>query len=495
MIEEIRDAEAHPEDEAKERDTVDADDAAEALLPELPNVGDEADGEEAEAEEDAAEKIRLPRARSHGLHRRRIRKPPKEHAEEHDKEADEELREALIDFLRGDLVALALLNVLAAKLVDRPDDGEHESPDADEDIDEDLRRRRGHERPALLIVDAILRERLRADERVGDGTGGNRAAVALHREAHPSARDERIIRKERRRNPRENQKLHRNEHNDNGGNDRRHDGAGANRAARRNRCRDAADGDARRHRCRPLRRELKELARDDVDDRPVNEIRLDDRAHAAEDNRARESHRADRLDGDGEAEDDDARLDVPLRLCRRREERRRLREEIADDKAEHQRDDEAELAETEAPAHAELRRVLRRRREIRIVAEHHRRRDHRIEDGKARRKALQLEAHKVRARARDDEEENVCREERPEPAEEAKLLAVRRDRLRDVRPDAVLRRPAEEIDPRDLARAEDDDEQSEPDRPPVLTLEESLLLCQQLMWFRCHKAISFRENE
>ena len=60
MIEQIADTEPDPEDKADERNGIDADDAAKALLPELADIGDKADGKEAETEEYAAEQIGLP---------------------------------------------------------------------------------------------------------------------------------------------------------------------------------------------------------------------------------------------------------------------------------------------------------------------------------------------------------------------------------------------------------------------------------------------------
>src|SRR5439155_27037187 len=77
-----------------------------------------------------------------------------------------------------------------------PDVSEDEGPDADEDVDEDLHRRRGAEYPAFRVVDAFGGVRSE-DQGFGDRAARHRRAVGLHRQPHPRARDHGFMRKER----------------------------------------------------------------------------------------------------------------------------------------------------------------------------------------------------------------------------------------------------------------------------------------------------------
>ena len=72
----------------------------------------------------------------------------KQNHEKRDDVADHELRETKPHLAEARAVAVALFDARG------PNVCEHEGPDADEDIDEDLHRRRRAEDPALRVVDA-----------------------------------------------------------------------------------------------------------------------------------------------------------------------------------------------------------------------------------------------------------------------------------------------------------------------------------------------------
>src|SRR4029077_4118454 len=94
-----------------------------------------------------------------------------------------------------------------------PDVTEDESPDADEDIDEDLHGSGGRENPTRLIFDAlgcVLGE----NERLGDATARNRRTVGLHRKAYPGTRDQGLTPQERLRQERQDQNFYDREDND-----------------------------------------------------------------------------------------------------------------------------------------------------------------------------------------------------------------------------------------------------------------------------------------
>lgn len=59
MIEDVRNEQADPDDEADEGYGIDADDTAQAGFPELAYIRDQADREEAEAKEDGAQEVSL----------------------------------------------------------------------------------------------------------------------------------------------------------------------------------------------------------------------------------------------------------------------------------------------------------------------------------------------------------------------------------------------------------------------------------------------------
>ena len=90
---------------------------------------------------------------------------------------------------------------------------------------------------------------------------------------------------------------------------------------------------------------MEELAGDDIDDRPVNEVGFDDGAQAADDDRSGQAHGTDGLNADVGTEDDNARLDIPFRSGCYREEAGRRRKEISDDESCHKGKDESQFTQ------------------------------------------------------------------------------------------------------------------------------------------------------
>src|ERR1700688_5020882 len=144
--EDPRDQEPDPDHEAEQAHEIDRGELAEAVLPELAEVRQDADREEGKDKEDHAERVGFAnRRRELGKRRGRARERDNKPDHERYQEADDELRKALPDF-RGLRLVARDVNVV------RPDIGEQESPDADEDVDEDLYRRSGAQNPARLII-------------------------------------------------------------------------------------------------------------------------------------------------------------------------------------------------------------------------------------------------------------------------------------------------------------------------------------------------------
>src|SRR6516225_9467128 len=171
--------ESDPDHEAEQADGVDGGELADALLPQLLEVGQNADREERQDEKDHPERVGFAdRGGDFGgdIRRSTERKVETDHEGHH--EAEDELREALPDF--GD-------SRLVRRDVDMvgPDVAENEGPDADENVDEHFHRSGGAEDPSRLIRHA-LRRRLRQDQRFGDAAAGDRRAVGLDGKSDPA---------------------------------------------------------------------------------------------------------------------------------------------------------------------------------------------------------------------------------------------------------------------------------------------------------------------
>src|SRR5215471_18790851 len=137
------DQEADPDNETEQAEQIDRGEFAKPFLPERLEIRQHADGEESQNEEDDAKRVGLADRRRHLLGdvgRRAERKIKSDGERDH--EADDEFREALPDFQGACLVLIARdVDVVG------PDVAEHERPDADKDVDEDLDGRGGAENP------------------------------------------------------------------------------------------------------------------------------------------------------------------------------------------------------------------------------------------------------------------------------------------------------------------------------------------------------------
>src|ERR1700733_13574300 len=203
------DQQAHPDHKSEQANEIDRGKLAETLLPEFAEIRQHTDREEGEHEEDHAKHIGLAGSRGKCLGdlRRRAQRKPQRHGE-HDDETEDELRESLPDLGRLGPVR-PLVDMVG------PDIAENESPDADEDVDEQLHRRGGRENPARLILDAF-RSRLCHDQRFRDAAAGDRSAAGLDREPYPGSRSQRFLPQERLGEKRQDQDLDDCEYDDKG---------------------------------------------------------------------------------------------------------------------------------------------------------------------------------------------------------------------------------------------------------------------------------------
>lgn len=193
MIEDIRNEQADPDDEADKGYGIDADDTAQAGFPELAYIRDQADREEAEAKEDGPQEISLPGTGFRSVDDARLQPASCKNDDQGQDEADDEFREAFPDFPFGNLASPGCDGYpRVIEMVNGPDDSQDEGPDADENVDEDLGRRRSHEDPAFLVIDAELLERTVADERIRDRPGCDGTAIALDDQTQPGPGDHRF---------------------------------------------------------------------------------------------------------------------------------------------------------------------------------------------------------------------------------------------------------------------------------------------------------------
>ena len=167
-----------------------------------------------------------------------------------------------------------------------PDIAENEGPDPDEDVDEHLNGSGRRQNPARLILDAFGR-RLGQNKRFVMPPPATAAPSVLtaspiqapatsgscHRNVCARTAGSEL------RPPRKPQPVTR------PGSARR---AGADGAASRNRRSDAADRDARGERRRPFAAEAEAICARQIDDRPIDQIGLDDRGNAAQHQRGRQ---------------------------------------------------------------------------------------------------------------------------------------------------------------------------------------------------------------
>jgi hypothetical protein len=170
----------------------------------------------------------------------------------------------------------------------------------------------------------------RAQKRAAAGDGGT---VGLDRKSHPGRGNERLMREERRREPRQDQDFNHGKDHHERRDEHGHSGTRADGAAGRNRGGDAADRNAGGERRRPFTAEAEPLAGDEINDRPIDEISLDDRRNPAQHQRACEIEPRGKGDGEEAAEDHDRNLDVELGPDRVLQPFGEARKEIGDDDA------------------------------------------------------------------------------------------------------------------------------------------------------------------
>ena len=204
-------------------------------------------------------------------------------ATKRDQVAEHELGEPLPDLGKGDFAAGLSFDL------GTPDRGQDAGPDADEDVDEDLHGRgRAHD-PAFLVVHAVHRFRLGPDQGIGHRAGGDRRAVGFHGQSHPCAGHHRLLIEELLRGKGQDQQLHHREDHHQRRDHDRHDRPRLDRRTGGNRRRNAADGNAGGQGRSPFAAELEELPRHKVDQGPIDQVGLDDRAQSAEHHGLRQS--------------------------------------------------------------------------------------------------------------------------------------------------------------------------------------------------------------
>lgn len=105
MIEDVRNEQADPDDEADESYGIDADDTAQAGFPELADIRDQADREEAEAKEDGPQKVSLSGAGFRSVDAARLQLASCKNDDQGQAETDDEFREVFPDFPFGNLAS------------------------------------------------------------------------------------------------------------------------------------------------------------------------------------------------------------------------------------------------------------------------------------------------------------------------------------------------------------------------------------------------------
>src|SRR5207248_6913517 len=149
-----------PDDEAEQADEIDRGEPANAFLPKPPEIRNDADGEEGQDKEQEPENMR---AGGDGLADRNVTgrvDTPNQQDNERQSVAEDEFGEALPDFDGAHLFAGPVFNFRA------PDQGKDERPHADEHVDENHQRRRGHCHPAFLILHPACGQCPGANQRV-----------------------------------------------------------------------------------------------------------------------------------------------------------------------------------------------------------------------------------------------------------------------------------------------------------------------------------------
>jgi hypothetical protein len=247
-------------------------------------------------------------------------------------------------------------------------------------------------------------------------------------------------------------------------------GPGADRPARRNRRRDAADRDAGGERRRPFAAEAEPFAGNVIDDRPVDQIGLGDRGDAAQDERGCEIEPPGRLHRNESAEDDDRDLDVELRPDRFLDPVGKAREKIGDDEAGEERDDVAALiCEPERPVDTEALQVRRRDGgEMGVVADDPARMGDPEHGREGNRKAAHIGAERRSAGREHGQQREIGHDEGAGAAEIGIGLGERRKRKGGIGPHRGRHHPAEEVDAPKGEEGQRENHETDRKREPIL---------------------------
>src|SRR5262245_29937193 len=350
-----------------------------------------------------------------------------------------------------------------------PDIAEHEGPDADENVDEHFHRGGGAEDPARLIGHA-LRRGLRQDQRFGDAAARDRRAFGFDGKSDPGARDQRLLPQERLRQERQDQYFDHREDDDERGDQHRYDRPGTDGGAGGDRRRHAANRNARRQRRRPFAVEAEPLAGDEIHHRPIDEVSLDDRGDAAQQQRGRKIEFAGGGHGEKAAEDHDRDLDVEFRPNCFLDRLGEARKHIGDDQPREQREDEAAfIGQAQRPADAELLQFgWRDRCETGVAADNPTGIGDPEHGGEGERELSHVRLQRDRRRAQHREQRHIGGEQGAGAAEGSVGLRGRAERLAEIAPHRGRDHPADQIDIGEHRERQNKNEKTDDDGEPVL---------------------------
>src|SRR5436190_2525243 len=178
---------SHPDDKAEQAEQINRRQPADTFLPKLSKIAHHADREKRHNEKDTAKSIGFPHGRLElpGKLRRSAQRQDQNHHESHNV-ADDKLRKALPDLPNPGLLTYAHIDAR------RPDIGENERPNADEDIDENLNGRGGAKDPTFLEIHSS-RRRARQDQRFCNAAAGDCGTVWFYRQPHPGTGYQRFV--------------------------------------------------------------------------------------------------------------------------------------------------------------------------------------------------------------------------------------------------------------------------------------------------------------
>src|SRR5262249_29499410 len=260
------------------------------------------------------------------------------------------------------------------------------------------------------------------------------------------------------------------EDDDERGDQHRYDRPGTDGGAGGDRRRHAADRDARRRRRSPLAADAEPLAGDEIHHRPVDEISLDDRGDAAQQQRARKIEFAGGGHGEEPAKDHDRDLDVEFRPHRLLDRLGEARKHVGDDQPREQREDEAAfIGQAQRPADAELLQFgWGDRGETSVAAddptgvgdpEHGR---------EGEREFFHVELCCGRRRAQHHEQRHIGGEQGAGAAEGSVSLRGRAKGLPEITPHRRRDRPADQVDIGEHRERQNKNNETDDDGQPIL---------------------------